>query len=89
MTKIRKHYILHGAVQGVGLRYRAYYLAREMGVTGYIRNLDDGCVEMEAEADRETLKGFLDVLGEGRFVEIESIEESTIPVQDDRTFERD
>lgn len=87
--KIRKHYILHGSVQGVGLRYRAYYAAQQLGVTGYVRNLDDGTVEMEAEGEREALIKLLEMIRSGHFIDIEWIEEKTIPVQNDRTFERD
>lgn len=89
MDKIRKHYILYGSVQGVGLRYRAYYAAQQLGVTGYIRNLDNGSVEMEAEGDRETLAKMLEVISSGHFVDIERIEEKVIPLQNDRSFERE
>ena len=89
MNKIRKHYILYGSVQGVGLRYRAYYPAQQLGVTGFIRNLDDGSVEMEAEGDRESLAKMIEIIASGHFVDIERIEEKTIPVQNDRSFERE
>ena len=89
MNKIRKHYILYGSVQGVGLRYRAYYAAQQLGVTGFIRNLDDGSVEMEAEGDRESLAKMIEIIASGHFVDIERIEEKTIPVQNDRSFERE
>ncbi len=35
----------YGRVQGVGFRYTTYRLAREMGVRGYVKNLEDGSVE--------------------------------------------
>ena len=31
---IRRHYWFSGRVQGVGFRYKAYYIARSLGVTG-------------------------------------------------------
>ena len=89
MNKIRKHYILYGSVQGVGLRYRAYYAAQQLGVTGYIRNLDDGSVEMEAEGDREVLAKMLEVISSGHFVDIERIEEKMVSLQNDRSFDRE
>ena len=49
MEKIRIHYIFHGTVQGVGFRYKACYSAKNRGVTGWVRNCNDGTVEMEAE----------------------------------------
>jgi len=44
-----------GHVQGVGFRYTVCSVARGYGVTGYVRNLPDGQVEMVAEASREDL----------------------------------
>lgn len=89
MDTIRKHFILHGSVQGVGLRYRAYYAARQLGVGGYVRNLDDGTVEMEAEGEREAISKLLEMIRGGHFIDIEWMEEKTIPVRGDRDFERD
>ena len=37
-TMIRLHYCFRGQVQGVGFRYKMYYLAQKYGVTGWVRN---------------------------------------------------
>ena len=42
---IRRHYWFSGRVQGVGFRYKAYYIARSLGVTGWVRNNWDDRVE--------------------------------------------
>ena len=55
---IRKHIYFSGRVQGVGFRYQAAYYARNLGLTGWVRNLSDGRVEMEVQG-RETLIGQL------------------------------
>lgn len=36
--EIRYHVIFYGQVQGVGFRYRAYYAAYQLGLTGWVRN---------------------------------------------------
>lgn len=47
--KIRKHIYFYGRVQGVGFRYYAVQKANQLGLTGWVRNLSDGSVEMEVE----------------------------------------
>lgn len=49
-----------GRVQGIGFRVTARYLARGYDVTGTVRNLPDGRVELIAEGTRPELKAFLD-----------------------------
>ncbi len=48
-----------GRVQGVGFRATARRLARSFGVTGFVRNLPDGRVELLAEGDGEAVAGLL------------------------------
>jgi acylphosphatase len=43
-----RRYLICGRVQGVGFRYFVERAARVIGVTGWARNLDDGCVEVHA-----------------------------------------
>ena len=49
-----------GRVQGVGFRFSAESLANDLRVTGWVKNLRDGRVEVVAEAEEEALKDFLD-----------------------------
>ena len=46
---VRKHIYFSGRVQGVGFRYRSYYIAQSLGLTGWVTNLWDGRVEMEVQ----------------------------------------
>jgi acylphosphatase len=48
-----------GTVQGVGFRFTAERLARRFPVTGYVRNLEDGRVEVTAEGEEASLVEFL------------------------------
>lgn len=83
---IRKHFLLYGSVQGVGLRCRAYYAARSCGVSGFVRNLYDGSVEIEAEGEERAVYEMLRLIGEGHFIDIERVEEKDIPVHGSHGF---
>ena len=52
------HIFYSGHVQGVGFRYTVRSVAAGFEVTGAVRNLLDGRVEMIAEGDREELEAF-------------------------------
>ncbi len=57
-----RRYIVRGHVQGVGYREFARKRAEELGVTGMVRNLDDGNVEVIAAgspAQHDALAGYL------------------------------
>lgn len=56
---------IEGKVQGVGFRYFAYELANTLGVTGFVKNLYDGRVYVEAEAEDATLMDFVKMLRKG------------------------
>jgi len=55
---VSRHYLLEGRVQGVGVRYFVYRVAREAGVSGWVRNLFDGRVEVRAEGDSGAMSDF-------------------------------
>ena len=57
-TKCRWHLYLSGSVQHVGLRYTALYLCRGLGLTGWVKNLPDGRVELEIQGDVSSLRRF-------------------------------
>lgn len=48
---IRRTIWFDGRVQGVGFRYTAVHVAQSFAVTGYVRNLPDGRVELVAEGE--------------------------------------
>jgi acylphosphatase len=55
----RVHLIVRGVVQRVGYRYFVVQVARGYGLTGYVRNREDGAVEVEAEGDETILEAFV------------------------------
>ena len=62
MAKERRLVFYEGRVQGVGFRFTARRLASGFAVEGYVRNLDDGRVELLAEGERGEVDGFLDAV---------------------------
>lgn len=64
MADIRKEVSFSGAVQGVGFRYSARSLARGFAVTGYVKNMADGTVELVAQGPHEEVEGFISALKE-------------------------
>jgi acylphosphatase len=59
MAKVCQRVIYSGRVQGVGFRYTARGLAAGYPVTGYVRNLNNGEVELVAEGEAESVEAFL------------------------------
>lgn len=59
MSRVRVHVVYSGHVQGVGFRYTVKSLSPGYEVTGTIRNLPDGRVEVVAEGAKEELEAFL------------------------------
>ena len=64
MSAKRMQIFFEGTVQGVGFRFTAERLARRFPVTGYVRNLDDGRVEVTAEGEESVLVEFLTAIRE-------------------------
>jgi acylphosphatase len=82
MESKRLSITIRGRVQGVGYRFFAQEAAESLGVTGWVRNGWNRDVELEAQADPETLRLFCDRLREGpvlsRVAEIDSHEIQTL-----------
>lgn len=57
--RIRLSVLFSGHVQGVGFRYTARSIAQNFDVTGYVRNLPDGRVEMIAEGSPAEVRAFV------------------------------
>ena len=55
-----------GNVQGVGFRYSVVLIARGFDITGFVRNLRDGRVEMQASGDDAEVRAFIEAIGQSQ-----------------------
>jgi len=60
MDQTARHVIFQGHVQGVGFRYTARQIAQQYNVTGFVRNLPDGTVEMLVQGSPQEVDGCID-----------------------------
>ncbi|MCS6977649.1 MAG: acylphosphatase [Gemmatales bacterium] len=81
-----KRVLYFGHVQGVGFRYTAHSLARNLPVTGFVRNLPDGSVELVAEGEPEAVADYLDRVERAMQGYIHHREIFDIPVAGYRNF---
>ncbi|MBC7114878.1 MAG: acylphosphatase [Archaeoglobi archaeon] len=63
--KVRAHLIIHGRVQGVFYRRWCLENARELNLTGWVRNRDDGTVEAVFEGEEENVREMIERCHEG------------------------
>ena len=54
-----------GHVQGVGFRFTVRHIAKGFDVTGWVRNLPDGRVELQVSGGPEEVRAFLDEVVQG------------------------
>ena len=59
MAKIAKHIIFTGRVQGVGFRFTTHRIAMRYDLTGFVKNLPDGSVEMVAQGTESEISASL------------------------------
>ena len=76
-----KHAYYSGRVQGVGFRFTAQHIAEGFAVSGFVRNLPDGRVEVLAEGPSEQVDGFLSALNQrmADYVDEVRVEDETPP----------
>ena len=66
-----------GHVQGVGFRYQVVSIAKGFDLTGYVKNLSDGRVELLAEGDESEVLSFLEAIEGELDLHIKSVEKQT------------
>ncbi len=79
---------VYGRVQGIGFRHDVQFKARQLGVRGFVKNMPDGSVYVEAEAGEKALNDFVLWLRDGsRIARVENLETEVIPVQNSSGFD--
>jgi acylphosphatase len=79
--RVARRFLVTGRVTGVGFRYFTQDVARREGVTGIVRNLPDGRVEVIAEGETESLTRLEAALRRGpSHARVEHVEIDALPV---------
>ncbi len=89
MGLARIHLYVSGHVQGVFFRAHTQEVAKKLGIVGWVKNLDDGRVEIVAEGKEGDLQKLIEWCWEGppgaRVDDVEVLYEE--PINEFRTFE--
>ena len=76
---IARRYLVSGMVQGVGFRYFVEREAQALGLTGFVRNLDDGRVEVHAQGTAAQMADLAGALWKGpRMSAVRGVEQEEI-----------
>ena len=77
---VRAHVWVKGRVQGVGFRAHVEYYARQIGVTGWVRNVGYDTVEAVAEGESQDVNLFIEMMKQGP--RSSRVDESTVEWED-------
>lgn len=78
---IRVHLVFYGRVQGVGFRFHSSHKATSLGLTGWVRNVEDGTVEMEAQGSPAALKELVNYIDTHPRFYLEKIDKDFIGIK--------
>ncbi len=86
-TLIARTYRVQGRVQGVGFRFFVQQNAEALGVSGYVRNEDDGGVFIYAVGDPLSIARLAGAIHTGpRFSEVRTVEEKEAAIREFSSF---
>ena len=64
---IRYYIVVKGRVQGVGFRFFTINIASKYNLTGSVRNMDNGMVEIEVQGEKNTIDNFISEIKKGNW----------------------
>lgn len=77
----RYYMIAEGRVQGVGFRYYCQLNASNLNLTGWVRNMSNGMVEMEVQGQIESIFSFINIINKGNlFINVTSLSKKEINI---------
>ena len=84
----RYYIIVDGRVQGVGFRLFCTMNARTLDLTGWVRNMDNGMVEMEVQGEESSIEKFIRNIKKGnRFIRVDELYQKKIEtLPQEKTF---
>ncbi|KAF5078757.1 acylphosphatase [Methanospirillum purgamenti] len=84
----RVNMIASGSVQGVGFRAYVQKIAQDRHIAGWVRNLADGTVEIEAEGPDDLLNRFIESIRSSKtiFINVHSLQVRDISVTNEQGF---
>ena len=82
-TKIRRGFSFWGRVQGVGFRYKMYYLAQKYNATGWVQNECNGSVTAQVQGEEVSIDMILQALFHDRYISIEQMDVKGLPLVED------
>lgn len=85
--EVVRHYVVRGRVQGVGFRWFVHREAAELGLRGWVRNTDEGAVELVAAGDAAAMRELRESLGRGsRGSRVDAVVEHELLAEEAKDF---
>lgn len=82
---VRERVLFQGRVQKVGFRLEVLLLAKRLGLTGVVKNQEDGTVLMEAQGEQDKIEFLIDFMGSLRRIKIHEVERTKLPLCEGET----
>ena len=78
---VRYYIIAEGRVQGVGFRFFCVMNAKNYNLTGWVRNMDNGMVEMEVQGEIDSINKYINIIKNGnRFIKVDELYQKKIEI---------
>ena len=85
---VRYQVRIEGFVQGVGMRYFLCYTAKNLGLTGWVCNREDGSVELQVQGEETAVDSFLALARRGNaYAQVDHFQLQKCPLEDEYHFE--